>query len=170
METKLPSLAVIQNDLINLTTQLDQIHYEGKDIPAELEEAMSNLLFAESEKIASCCSWFDSVEKEIELADLQMIKLREYKNQIERQRDAVLNVAKKAMLARGLKSLDGDMGRKISLRRSEQVIVEVDPIVLPKEFVKHKIEADKTMIKDALKKGIEVEGCFIKENQNVNWR
>lgn len=74
------------------------------------------------------------------------------------------------MLSRDLKSLDGDMGRKITLRRSEQVVITVETEKLPIEFVKIKLEVDKAAIKAELKKGIVIEGCYIKENQNVGWK
>jgi hypothetical protein len=87
--SKLPSLFSIQSELISLSNQLDVCLSEGLEIPIELEEAMSKALFAEGEKIAACCSWFDSVDAELELAELQVTKLREYKKQIEKKRSAI---------------------------------------------------------------------------------
>ena len=166
----LPSLFSIQSELISLSNQLDQCLSEGLEIPIELEEAMSRALFAEGEKIAGCCAYFDSVDAELELAELQVTKLREYKKQIEKRRDAILGVAKKAMIARGIKSLDGDMGRKIVLRKSEAVECNTPVEKLDFEYVRTKYEVDRAKIKDALKRGETLEGCRIVENQTVSWR
>lgn len=170
METKLPSLFTIQSELIALSNQLDLCLSEGIEIPVELEEAMSKALFVEGEKIAGCCAYFDSVDAEIELAELQVTKLREYKKQIEKRRDAILGVAKKAMLARGLKSLDGDMGRKITLRKSTVVACEATVDDLPFEYLRCKYEIDRAEIKKALQAGKEVVGCSLKENETVGWK
>lgn len=168
--SNLPSLFSIQSELISLSNQLDACLSEGLDIPVELEEDMSNALFAEGEKIAACCSWFDSVDSELELAELQVTKLREYKKQIEKRRDAILGVAKKAMSARGLKSLDGDLGRKITLRKSTVVDCQATVDELPFEYLRCKYEIDKAEIKKALQAGKEVVGCSLKENETVGWK
>lgn len=170
MESKIPTLYKIQEELLILSHELDLCLEEGREIPLELEEAMSKALFAEGEKIASCCAWFDSVDKELELAELQVTKLREYKKQIEKRRDAILGVAKKAMAARGLKSLDGDMGRKITMRKSTVVSCEASVDELPFEYLRCKYEIDRTEIKKALQAGKEVIGCSLKENETVNWK
>jgi len=168
--SNLPSLFSIQSELVSLSNQLDACLSEGLEIPVELEEAMSNALFAEGKKIAGCCAYFDSVDKELELAELQVSKLREYKKQIEKRRDAILGVAKKAMIARGLKSLDGDMGRKITIRRSTVVDCQATVDELPFEYLRCKYEIDKAEIKKALQSGKDVVGCSLKENETVGWK
>jgi len=168
--SNIPSLFSIQSELISLSNQLDQCLSEGLEIPIELEEAMSKALFAEGEKIAACCSWFDSVDAELELAELQVKKLREYKKQIEKRRDAILGVAKKAMIVRGIKSLDGEMGRKITLRKSEVVECNTPVEKLDFEYVRTKYEVDISKIKEALKKGESIEGCRLVENKTVSWK
>jgi hypothetical protein len=57
---------------------------------------------------------------------------------------------------------------KIGTRKSETVEVE-DVNQLPKEYKTIKVTeaADKIAIKKALKSGLEIEGCYIQENQNL---
>lgn len=166
----IPSIYSIQSQLILLSEKMDEHLKEGTELPLELEEEMSRALFQESEKIAACCSFFDAVDAELELAELQIKKLREYKSRIEKNREALLKVAKKAMIARNIKSLNGDLGRKISLRKSEVVECDTPIEKLDFEYVRTKYEIDRAKIKEALKKGEEIEGCRLVENQSVNWK
>jgi hypothetical protein len=57
---------------------------------------------------------------------------------------------------------------KFGTRKSETVEVE-DVNQLPKEYKTIKVTeaADKIAIKKALKSGLEIEGCYIQENQNL---
>jgi hypothetical protein len=168
--SKLPSLFSIQSELLILSAEMDEHFRNGTELPVELEDEMSRALFQESEKIAACCSFFDACDSELELAELQVKKLREYKSSIEKKRSAILNVAKKAMIARGVKSLDGDMGRKITLRRSTRLACEATTDDLPFEYLRCKYEIDIAEIKKALQDGKEVVGCSLKENESVNWK
>lgn len=70
----------------------------------------------------------------------------------------------------GLKSIKGESST-LSIRRSEQVVVN-NPEYIPENFkrIKTTIEADKAAIKEALKSGEEIEGCYIVENFSLNVR
>ena len=74
------------------------------------------------------------------------------------------------MLARGVRSLDGDMGRKIALRKSTFLFCERTPEDLPFEYLRCKYEIDRAEIKKALQAGKEIEGCTLKENESVSWK
>lgn len=57
----------------------------------------------------------------------------------------------------------------VSFRRSCAVSVNCDPASLPTDLQKVKPpEADKTAIRDALKAGREVPGCFMEERLNIS--
>ena len=57
----------------------------------------------------------------------------------------------------------------VSFRRSYAVSVNCDPANLPADLQKVKPpEADKTAIRDALKAGREVPGCFMEERLNIS--
>ena len=57
----------------------------------------------------------------------------------------------------------------ISFRKSESVEI-IDSNVVPKKYLRVKIEKtpDKTLIKEALKNGLKVRGCTLKEKQNIS--
>jgi len=56
----------------------------------------------------------------------------------------------------------------ISHRKSESVLVNVDPDKLPEVFQRIKIDADKTAIKSQLKAGGEVDGCTLEKKINIS--
>lgn len=58
---------------------------------------------------------------------------------------------------------------QIGFRKSESVIIE-DLDLVPEQFVVKKttMQADKTMIKEAIKNGAEISGAFIQTNYNLS--
>lgn len=69
--------------------------------------------------------------------------------------------------------LDGEKFKttkvEVSFRRSEAVCVECEALDLPQEYLTCKDpEPNKTAIKEALKAGIEIEGCHIESRVNIS--
>lgn len=68
--------------------------------------------------------------------------------------------------------LDGEKFKttkvEVSFRRSEAVCVECDALDLPQEYLTYKDpEPNKTAIKEALKAGVEINGCHIESRVNL---
>lgn len=74
------------------------------------------------------------------------------------------------MFQRGLKKVCGN-AYAISIRDSETVVVE-SPDALPAIYVREKVtrEPDKGVIKEALKGGLEVPGCYIQQMHSLQIR
>lgn len=76
-----------------------------------------------------------------------------------------------SMQANGVKEIKGD-AYTISIRKSEAVAVTAMVDTLPVEYQRKKIivEPDKTAIKDALKRGLEIPGCSLGDTFSLNIR
>lgn len=69
--------------------------------------------------------------------------------------------------------LDGEKFKttkvEVSFRRSEAVCVECDALDLPQKYLTYKDpEPNKTAIKEALKAGVEINGCHIESRVNIS--
>ncbi len=82
--------------------------------------------------------------------------------------DRVKELMKDAVLATGESKMKTDLFN-FNIRTSKSVQV-ADVEELPREYVKMTRTANKTLIKEALTKGIEVAGCAIVENKSLNAR
>lgn len=81
----------------------------------------------------------------------------------------MLEVAKSVIVQTGNR-LEGQMGSYISLRKSEQVKVNVDAELLPIEYTRIKLEPNKEKIKIDLKNGISLEFAELITNQSVTYK
>lgn len=91
---KLPSLFTIQNELQYLEEEMLLAIEEGREISPDLEEKMSELLFMEGNKIASCCAFFDNVEKEIEFAKEQKKIIDSYIEGLVKKQEYLVNLSR----------------------------------------------------------------------------
>ena len=84
----------------------------------------------------------------------------------------MLEYAKFIMEKRGEKSIDGVLGKKLTMREYESVEIDCDPEELPFDYVKEETtyKADKNLIKAAIKLGEEIPGCRIVKNNKVQWK
>ena len=95
--------------------------------------------------------------------------------------DEITSLQKKKKVEENqIKSMDGFMsyhlekGEKlkdsrctISLRKSSQLILDVPPELLPPEYTRTKIEADKTALKDLIKTNVECNFAHMEEHYNL---
>ena len=72
---------------------------------------------------------------------------------------------KTAVLLTEGKKIETDLF-KFTVRKSESVAVK-DAETLPRAYIRLKREADKKLIKEALKRGEQIEGCSIVENYSL---
>ncbi len=80
------------------------------------------------------------------------------------------------MFQHGLKKIQGNI-YSLSVRKSEKVVapetseaIAALPEIYQRKKVKTEIEPDKNVIKEALKAGLPVPGCFLQENFNLQIR
>ena len=126
-------------------------------------EALDDLVLARDEKVENIALWIKNLKAEAEA-------IRNEEKALADRRRAAENKAErlKSYLAY---NLDGEKFKtpkvSISWRKSESVVVP-DVFQLPDEYVKYKDpEPNKQLIKEAIKKGFDVEGASLVENTNL---
>nr|DAW28521.1 MAG TPA: resistance protein [Caudoviricetes sp.] len=140
---------------------------EEAETPEEIE-AIQNTLemldFSIEEKIENTAMYMVNAESDIQGLKNEIDRLTKIKKAKENAVEHLKNNVEYAMKQKGLDALT--VGTfKCGYRKSESVeIINLD--VIPADFTKVEIKADKTAIKKALKAGEVVEGAEIKVNQN----
>lgn len=126
-------------------------------------EKFEQLQIEKSAKIESLALWYKN-----ELADAEALKKEK---EIFAQREKVAKNKAEQLKQRLDYELAGDTFKTdkvlISYRKSVSVFVD-EGAELPEKYLTFKQpEPNKTAIKDALKSGIEIHGCSLSENQNI---
>ena len=127
--------------------------------PARLE----SLQMERSQKIENVACWIKNLE-----SDAAAIKAE--KEALAKRQVAALAKAEqlKEWLAEALGGQKFSSAKcAVSFRRSEKTEI-FDAGSVPSEYTKTKIEPDVAAIKKALKDGLEISGCRLVENQNIN--
>lgn len=159
MKTTLYNIEKQYLEIINEVEELDgeltkELEYKLKINEGQLKQKTIAYLSVIKQKE----SFNDVIDKEIK----RLNSLRKTNTKtIDRLKESILNAVK----------IYGDIDtglNKFTTRKSESVIVE-DASSLPKPFlvIKYTSNADKKAIKEALKKGDKVRGCYIQENINL---
>lgn len=162
---------------MNTTLTLWQISQEQQQINALLEESGGEL----TEEIIQM---MDENNEALEIKGAGYIHSIRYFATIEEaakaEKERIYNIEKAAKKAQeslktrlhqamqvfGIDKLDLGTAGKVSYRRSEAVIVD-DVNELDRAFCKVKLEADKTAIKEAIKRGEEVKGAYMEIRNNL---
>ncbi len=174
------SLVAISNQIMELTKQLDACYSvdeeTGELLPADqdqinaIELQLSQALTEQGEKVSSFVNYLQALDSEIERVEKAIEHARKYKKRIESRQEWLKLVAGNCMKALNTKRLDGDCGKYIASRASEQVVLEIAPQDLPEKYIRVKYEADKPEIKKAIKAGKEIEGCKLKPTQSIIYK
>lgn len=162
-----PTLISITGELLDLQRILEE---NSGELPVELEMKMSEVLAEDKKKVTAYTNVLSSYDQEITFVKERIREATEYIKRLERMQEKLLDIAHHAIDLRGGEALEGEMGRKIYLRKSTSVEVLAHPELLPIDCQRIKIEADKTAIKAKLLEGETVEGCKLIETQNIIWK
>jgi predicted nucleic acid-binding Zn-ribbon protein len=155
--------------LDNEYRELMQIIQDGDgEISPEVELALTKNLIESKDKVSGYIVVLDRFESEIEFANEQIKKAKDYVDKIKRQKDRLENIALQVIQSKGAR-LEGEMGRWISTRKSSSVEI-TDQDLVPPIFSKVTVSLDKSAIKAAIASGEEVPGARISENLNVTWK
>ena len=151
------SIYELNKDYAELSAML-----EAAETPEEIEAIQNTLEMLNlsiEEKIENTAKYMINVE-----ADIQGIKAEIDRLNKESTIETLKNNIEYSMKQKGIEKLE--VGTfKAGYRKSESVeIINLD--VIPADYTKVEIKADKTAIKKALKAGEVVEGAEIKVNQN----
>lgn len=154
----------IEQEYISLA---EQIIDNGGEVTDELSEALQ-INQTQLETKGNCYGFIvKQLESEVEIIDAEIKRLQGFKvsrnKTVERLKETLSN----AMQLYQIEKLDSPT-LKISFRKSETVEVE-NVELLDDEFINIKVTktADKTAIKEAIKKGEFVTGAILQVNQNL---
>lgn len=142
----------------------------GGNLTPELELAMQitkDNFHSKSENYAFITRQFDS---EMDIIDNEIKRLQQAKKTREKAIERLKANIEMAMNTFEVDKIETPL-IKISFRKSESVEVEdVNNLPALYKVVKVSETADKLKIKDAIKSGILIEGCYLKTNRNLQIR
>lgn len=156
------SIYELNKNYMELTAML-----EAAETPEEVEAIQNTLEMLDlsiEEKIENTAKYMVNVESDIQGLKNEIDRLTKIKKAKENAVERLKNNVEYAMKQKGIEKLE--VGTfKAGYRKSEIVeIINLD--IIPADFTKVEIKADKTAIKKAIKAGEVVEGAEIKVNQN----
>lgn len=156
------SIYELNKNYMELTAML-----EAAETPEEVEEIQNTLEMLDcsiEEKIENTAKYMVNVEADIQGIKAEIDRLNKVKKSKESTIETLKNNIEYSMKQKGIEKLK--VGTfKAGYRKSESVeIINLD--VIPADFTKVEIKADKVAIKKAIKSGEVVEGAEIKVNQN----
>lgn len=156
------SIYELNKDYAELSAML-----EAAETPEEVEAIQNTLEMIDlsiEEKLENTAKYMVNVESDIQGLKTEIDRLTKIKKAKENTVERLKNNVEYAMKQKGIEKLE--VGTfKAGYRKSESVeIINLD--VIPADFTKAEIKADKTAIKKAIKAGEVVEGAEIKVNQN----
>jgi hypothetical protein len=157
--------------LYEIAVDLQLIMTEANMEAAENEGEISEILSRKLEKldgekdvkIGNICRFYKSLNAEADMIKQEESKLAARRMSIGKRAESLKNYLS-GFVVKGEKF--SDQNSKISWRSSESVMVEnVD--LIPEDYVKVTVSADKTMLKKAIKNGDIFEGVSIVTKQNL---
>lgn len=156
------SIYELNKDYAELSAML-----EAAETPEEIEAIQNTLEMLDlsiEEKIENTAKYMVNVESDIQGLKTEIDRLTKIKKAKENAVERLKNNVEYAMKQKGIEKLE--VGTfKAGYRKSESVeIINLD--VIPADFTKVEIKADKTAIKKALKAGEVVDGAHIQTNMN----
>ena len=158
-------------NIFNIQSEYQQLFNElienGGELTPELELALQinkDNFHSKSENYAYITKQFDG---EIDIIDNEIKRLQQAKKSREKTIQRLKDTIELAMLTFEIDKIETPL-IKISFRKSESVEV-TDVNELPNEYkvIKLTESADKLKIKDAIKAGINIIGCYLKTNRNL---
>ena len=158
------SIFKIQSEYQQLVNELID---NGGELTPELElnlQITKDNFHSKSENYAFITRQFDA---EMDIIDNEIKRLQQAKKTREKAIDRLKANIEMAMNTFEVDKIETPL-IKISFRKSESVEIE-DVNQLPNEYKVIKVTeaADKFKIKDAIKAGIEIIGCYLKTNRNL---
>lgn len=156
------SIYTLNKDYAELSAMLEAAETE-EEIQA-IQDTLEMINVSIEEKLENTAKYMINVESDIQGIKAEIDRLNKVKKSKESTIETLKNNIEYSMKQKGLEKLE--VGTfKAGYRKSESVeIINLD--VIPADFTKVEIKADKTAIKKALKAGETVEGAEIKVNQN----
>lgn len=158
------SIYQISNEFIELQNQL--IEQDGEYSDEQVNALAINETNFEN-KLVGCSFVMKSFDNNINIIDEEIKRLTQLKKSAVNSKERLKTIISNAMQLFGKDEVKTAIV-KLSFRKSESVNVE-DVNALPNEYkvVKVTEAADKIKIKEALNNGVEIDGCSISVNYNL---
>lgn len=149
-----------------IMAMMEGVDEETGEVDAGLAARLDALQAERSEKIENIALWVKQLTAEGAAIKAEEDALKARRTSKEKMVARLKDYVASALQADGRAKFE-TARVALSFRRSE--VVEVDMAKLPAEYQKTKTEisADKTAIKDALKKGETIDGAWLVERQNL---
>ena len=125
-------------------------------------DEINGLDMARNEKIEGALLIRQECQAEAESLSNEIKRLTAMKKQRERRADRLKDYAKRNLAGEKFKT----DRISVTYRKSESVDIE-EGTIIPDEYVRVKVEANKTELKKALKDGIIIRGVTLKQNTNM---
>lgn len=136
---------------------------ETGEINEEAFDQLENLQMEWGEKVENIACFIKNLKADAEALKVEKNNLAKRQKYAENKAERLTKYLSDMMNGQTYKSPRADVG----YRKSVQVRCE-DLYKVPEEYLRYKEpELDKTAVKDALKKGEEVEGCWLEEINNI---
>lgn len=115
------------------------------------------------EKIENICLWIKNLKAEIEALKAEKDAFYKRQKSAENKMESLKKYISNYLEGTGYESAKV----KVSFRKSEALEIS-EFAEIPEEYLKYKEpDVDKTALKDAIKKGLELKGVTIVQNQNI---
>lgn len=162
------SLYVISNELKEL---MDQCFDNDGEIDNDLEQKLKAIESELTQKTDNIVAWIDSKQSLVNLIKEKRKSLTEYLEKTEASIERFNVYVESALLRMDKKSIEGELC-KISMPKKQLVVqidneemLDFDYLVVP---TIPKPTPNKIKIKEALKKGLQVDGASLVESKNVS--
>lgn len=139
---------------------------EEGEIDTALIEQLNTIQESFEKKAVNTAYVYCMLEGEIEQTDKLLKRLTERSKRLKTAKERVKEYLSVSMQNAGYEEIKGDYAN-ITFRTSEETVID-DEDMLEEEFIRVKVEPNKTAIKNAIKKGIEVRGAHIEKKKNIN--
>lgn len=152
--------------LFEYITMIDDIIANATDEDGVIDESkltadLDTLELEKAQKVDNCISFFKSRTAMAEALKNEKMAIAKRQQVAENEAERMKKYLAYCLGGSKWESVAG----KISYRKSE--VVEVDEDFNDERFIKYEPKISKSEIKDALKKGEEVSGARLVENQNI---
>lgn len=125
-------------------------------------EKLDELMLQRDAKIENICCWIKNLKAQAEAIKTEKDNLA-YRQKVAENKIESL----KSYLASYLNGRPFETAKcKISFRASEKLVI-LDGAKVPEEYLKLKIDYDKTALKKAVKDGLEFDGVVLESNNNI---
>ncbi|MCW6653679.1 siphovirus Gp157 family protein [Aerococcaceae bacterium NML210727] len=158
----------LQEAFRNIEALIDNA--EPEDDLTHLREAMEIIEASIEDKVQAYAFVIKNFTASIEALEKEEKRLKQKREQDTKRRDNLKNILHQFMLEQG-KTKYAFPQFTVSIRNNAESVKVLDEAKVPKEyFVQQEPKLSKTLIKEALKGGIEVEGAQLTRTQSLQIR